>query len=144
MLKVKELFLFGTIGVIGFAVDSGVLYLLKNALGLYAGRAVSFICAVLTTWLLNKLITFRRRRSGRSVVSEALRYGVCMLSGGVANYLMYWYLVSFYLFAQHNPILGVAAGSLAGMIFNYSTAKIFVFNQQHSVSAPTENNQHNR
>lgn len=132
MRKFRQLFFFGMIGGVGFLVDSGVLYLVKDALGLYAGRGLSFICAVLTTWILNKLITFRQNRSGYTAWSEALRYGVCMLSGGAVNYLTYWCLVSFYALVQHNPILGVAAGSLTGMIFNYSTARFFVFNQETS------------
>ncbi|NDL65717.1 GtrA family protein [Acerihabitans arboris] len=138
MQKFKELFLFGLIGVVGFLVDSGVLYLLKDALGLYVGRGVSFVCAVLATWILNKLITFRKSRSGHSALAEALRYGVCMLSGGAVNYLTYWALVTYYALAQHYPILGVAAGSLTGMIFNYSTARLFVFNQETNLPAPAK------
>ncbi|WP_410013984.1 GtrA family protein [Sodalis sp. C49] len=130
MQKIKELFFFGMIGGVGFIVDSGVLYLLKDALGLYAGRGVSFVCAVLTTWILNKMITFRQSRSGRSALSEAIRYGICMLSGGAVNYLTYWFLVSCYALVQQYPILGVAAGSLTGMVFNYSTARFFIFNQK--------------
>ncbi|HEY0211245.1 GtrA family protein [Acerihabitans sp.] len=135
MHKIKELFFFGMIGAVGFVVDSGVLYLLKEALGLYVGRVISFVCAVLTTWILNKLITFRKSRSGHSAWSEALRYGICMLSGGAVNYLTYWLLVSNYAFVQRYPILGVAAGSLTGMFFNYATAKFFIFNQDRSLPA---------
>ena len=49
------------------------------------------------------------------------------MAGGVINYLLYaWLVATFELFAAH-PVLGVAAGSCAGMIFNFFSAKTLIF-----------------
>ena len=123
----RELFLFGLAGLIGFIVDSGVLYLLKASLGLYYGRLFSFICAVLTTWILNRHLTFSQRSSGLSLTGEFSRYFGLMLGGGVVNYATYAALVYFVEFVARQPVWGVAAGSCAGMLVNYLTARFFVF-----------------
>ena len=43
---------FAAVGVIGFVVDSAVLYLCLHVagLGLYGGRVVSYLVAATTTW----------------------------------------------------------------------------------------------
>lgn len=127
MIVIKELFLFGLVGVAGFLVDSGVLYLLKASLGLYVGRLVSFFCAVIATWLLNRFMTFRQRHSGMTLSREFQRYFLMMLGGGVVNYCVYAVLVYFSNTVADQPVWGVAVGSLAGMLVNYSLARIFVF-----------------
>ena len=127
MKVVRELVLFGLVGVIGFLVDSGVLYLLKSSMGLYYGRLVSFICAVLTTWILNRHLTFSQRASGLSLIHEFSRYFGLMLGGGVVNYVTYALLVYFVEFVASQPVWGVAAGSCAGMLVNYLTARFLVF-----------------
>jgi putative flippase GtrA len=127
MKVVRELVLFGLVGVIGFLVDSGVLYLLKSSLGLYYGRLFSFISAVLTTWILNRHLTFSKRASGLSLWSEFSRYFGLMLGGGVINYTSYALLVYFVEFVARQPVWGVAVGSCAGMIVNYLLARFFIF-----------------
>ena len=129
MIVLKELFVFGIVGVIGFVVDAGVLYLCKSALGLYLGRLVSFACAVFATWLLNRQFTFKHRESGVSLVREFGRYFVSMLGGGAVNYATYAALVYFVTSVAMQPVWGVAAGSLAGMMVNFLLAKFFVFSK---------------
>jgi putative flippase GtrA len=127
MKVVKELVLFGLVGVAGFIVDAGVLYLLKSSLGLYYGRVFSFISAVLTTWILNRHLTFSERASGLSLSHEFSRYFGLMLGGGLVNYASYALLVYFVEFVARQPVWGVAAGSCAGMLVNYLTARFLVF-----------------
>jgi len=127
MKVVRELVLFGLVGVIGFLVDSGVLYLLKSSLGLYYGRLFSFISAVFTTWILNRHLTFSERASGLSLFSEFFRYFGLMLGGGVVNYVSYALLVYFVEFVARQPVWGVAVGSCAGMMVNYLLARFFIF-----------------
>ncbi len=129
MIVFRELFIFGLVGVVGFIVDAGVLYLCKSVLGLYIGRLVSFVCAVFVTWLLNRQFTFRQRESGLSLTREFGRYFVSMLGGGVVNYTTYALLVYFVTIITMQPVWGVAAGSLAGMMVNYLLAKFFVFSK---------------
>jgi putative flippase GtrA len=123
----REIVLFGLIGAIAFAVDVGVLYLLKSSLGVYWGRAVSFVCAVFVTWLLNRNITFKVRSSGLSLFTEFARYFFVMLGGGSVNYLVYAVLVTVSVSVAAQPVWGVAAGSCAGLLFNFTLARCFVF-----------------
>jgi len=127
MKVVRELVLFGLVGVIGFLVDSGVLYLLKSSLGLYYGRLFSFISAVLTTWILNRHLTFVKRASGLSLFDEFSRYFGLMLGGGVVNYTCYALLVYYVEYIANEPVWGVAVGSCAGMMVNYLLARFFIF-----------------
>jgi len=127
MKLVRELLLFGLAGVIGFVADAGVLYLLKPFLGLYYGRLVSFFCAVLTTWFINRHLTFNQRASGLSLPQEFSRYLGLMLGGGVVNYVSYALLVYFVEFVARQPVWGVAVGSCAGMLVNWLLARFFIF-----------------
>ena len=127
MIVIRELFLFGLAGVAGFLVDSGVLYLLKSSLGLYIGRLISFFCAVIATWLLNRSFTFRQRQSGMTLSREFRHYFLMMLGGGIVNYCTYAALVYFSQAVSNQPVWGVAVGSLAGMLVNYSLARVFIF-----------------
>ncbi|WP_262966021.1 GtrA family protein [Methylobacter psychrophilus] len=123
----KELILFAFVGGIAFAVDVGVLYLVKADIGIYWGRAASFFCAVIVTWLLNRQLTFKGRMSGLSLCSEFARYLTVMMGGGAVNYLLYASLVTTMENVAAQPVWGVAAGSGAGMMFNFIFAKYFIF-----------------
>ncbi|MFC3217069.1 GtrA family protein [Comamonas sp. JC664] len=48
-------------GSLAFVVDVVVLTLLRDVLGVYAARAVSFWLAATTTWLINRNISFAGR-----------------------------------------------------------------------------------
>jgi putative flippase GtrA len=123
----RELVLFGVAGAIGFVVDAGVLYLLKPFLGLYVGRLFSFFCAALTTWVINRHLTFNQRASGLTLRQEFSRYLGLMLGGGVVNYTSYALLVYFVEFVARQPVWGVAVGSCAGMLVNWLLARLFIF-----------------
>ena len=123
----RSLILFGLAGIAGFAVDAGVLLLLKPWLGLYAGRLCSFLLAVLTTWLLNRAFAFKGRHSGLRLRAEFTRYLLLMIVGGLFNLGLYAALISVSALCQTTPVLAVAAGSLAGMVVNYLTARYGVF-----------------
>lgn len=122
----RQLFLFGIVGTIGFLVDVGVLYLVKNLFGFYIGRTLSFISAVFVTWFLNRTFTFKQR-SKKSILGEFLYYFWCMIFGGLANLLAYYLLISHYALIAESPIIGVAIGSLVGMLINFITSKFLVF-----------------
>ncbi|KOA72544.1 GtrA family protein [Pantoea sp. CFSAN033090] len=120
-------FLFVFVGVIGFVVDSSLLYILKNEFGLYISRGISFFFAVITTWGLNKLITFKNMHSGLPVWHEFLHYLKLMLIGGCVNYCAYAAAISLSVIIQGYPVIAVALGSLAGLFVNYLTSKYFLF-----------------
>lgn len=123
----KRFFSFGLVGTIGFLVDFGVLYVLKSVIDVYCSRIISFLTAALITWVLNKVITFRDRQSGRHGLREVVGYIIVMLIGGGFNYLIFVLLMLWVPLVSANPVLGVAAGSLAGMGFNYFSSGKLIF-----------------
>lgn len=118
---------FGVVGIIGFLVDTAVLYAgLALGLGLYGGRALSYLAAASATFALNRAWTFRGQGEGRVARQWAL-FVVLNLVGFAFNYGTYAALVaSVALVAQH-PVIGVAAGSLAGMMGNFLLSRRYVF-----------------
>jgi len=126
-MRFKEIFVFGFVGTLGFLVDSGILYLLDEHFGVYLARLVSFACAVFVTWICNRRITFGSRHSGKSLPREFAEYLAYMLLGGACNYGVYSLLVAHYATVHEHPVIGVAAGSLAGMFINFFSAKFFLF-----------------
>ncbi len=124
---ISRFFWFGISGIIGFIVDTGILYLLKGSLGLYGARAVSFFSAVLATWIFNRSITFRNRKSGHSKTREFGIYIALMLAGGSINYAVYAFMIASSALAARQPVLGVACGSIAGMTINLLTSRFLLY-----------------
>jgi putative flippase GtrA len=127
MIPARQTLLFGLVGGVGFLVDAGVLYLLKGSIGLYWGRAVSFFCAAGATWILNRTFTFDGRSSGHHPLKEMLFYVGLMMIGGAVNYGAYAVLVANSALVARFPVLGVAAGSIAGMGVNLLTSRFLLF-----------------
>jgi len=119
---------FGLIGVIGFIVDSSVLYLFVFELGagLYLSRVFSYLSAATVTWWLNRHFTFLRNKHANGL-AEWVRFLFFNLGGGSVNYGVYSVMVATYPLVAEHPVMGVAAGSLAGMVINYVLSNLFVF-----------------
>jgi putative flippase GtrA len=120
---------FIVIGFIGFIVDAGVLHVLVSGAGAVpiAGRVGSFFCASFVTWRLNRRYTFAGRSSGNGSFGEWLRYVWTSGVGAAVNYSVFAVLVLTLPLVADTPTLGVAAGSLAGMIVNFTLYKLVVF-----------------
>ena len=117
---------FGVVGVVGFVVDAGTLaVLLQLGLGLYSGRALSFLLAMTVTWALNRRYTFRDDNPDKA--KQWARFAVVASLGGAINYGVYAWLVSHLATAAVYPTLGVAAGSIASYLFNFGASRAFVF-----------------
>ena len=120
---------FACVGALSYLVDAGVLSaVLAIAPGrFYLGRIVSYLAAASFAWCLNRSFTFRDRgprwRQWR-------RYLVANLGGGLANYATYATLVAIVPFCRLHPTAAVAAGSLAGMMLNFTASRRFVFARQ--------------
>ena len=118
---------FSLAGVAGFVVDVGVLYLaLQFGVGYYAGRAISFLCAVFATWQINRRHAFAHA-ADEDLLHEWARYLVAMLGGGLVNYGIYALCIAFLPVSRWVPALGVAMGSLSGLVVNFVAAKLWVF-----------------
>ena len=121
----REISRFAVVGAIGFAVDAGVLYLMLHlGLGPYLGRVVSFLAAATATWILNRRFTFKHLIGKRASLQEWLRYLLLMGFGFCANYGVYVLVLGLLTdIGRLAPLIGVAAGSLAGMCINFVTSR---------------------
>ena len=123
----RQFFRFAIAGAAGFVVDTVILYLmLKLGLGPYAGRVVSFLCAVFATWQINRRYTFDRPTS-RSIWREWNEYLAAMICGGACNYAAYVAAIKLLPAAPLTPLAAVAVGSIAGMFVNFLIARHWVF-----------------
>jgi putative flippase GtrA len=125
-------------GTVGFLVDSLVLQLLAEVLGLqvHAARVISFVAAVTATWLVNRMYTFRRESQG-GLIAEWCRYFLSSLGGGAVNYAAFALALAFIPYVREHLYVGVAIGSLAGMLVNYTLYSRFVFRRPAGTSPPT-------
>lgn len=120
--RFRSLFLFCVSGGLALFVDIGVLYVSRPLLGNYGGRALSFLVAATFTWWFNRTFTFKGPKEG-SVAREYLTYLSSMLVGGAVNYGAYAASLALFEPVHRQPAWGVAIGSLAGLVFNYLSAR---------------------
>lgn len=123
----KQISQFAVAGTIGYLADASSLLLVYPWTGAYFGRVISFTCAVLTTWLINRSLTFRLQRDGKPIHREFSLYFLSMLGGGAVNFLCYFLVVYFFALSVKALPIAVAVGSLAGMLVNFSLSKRIVF-----------------
>ena len=134
----RELFWFVIAGVAGFVADAGILYAaISMGLGLYVGRAVSFLTAVWVTWQINRRYTFSARTE-KSAWHEWLHYLLAMSGGGIVNYATYCVAVKVLSSSALLPLYSVAIGSVAGMSVNFATAKWWVFKRKNGGTSPRD------
>lgn len=123
----QQLVRFSIVGSLGFLVDAGVLHLLIAGVGgdLYVSRLFSFLAAASFTWAMNRRFTFGAadHRSGR----QWARFITVNAVGGAINYAVYAILVATQPAVAALPVLGVAAGSLAGLAVNFTASRTLVF-----------------
>lgn len=124
----RQFLYFSAVGVVGFLVDASTLYLAIGLLdaGLYGGRVISYLVAATVTWSLNRRYTFRERRRANRFAEWSEFLGANAI-GGLINYGTYALLVSTYAVAATHPVIGVAAGSIAGLAVNFCLSRYVVF-----------------
>jgi putative flippase GtrA len=119
----RQLGSFAIAGALGFLVDVGVLY---AALALGAGWAsgLSFLAAAGFTWRFNRRYTFT---ATDSPWREWWRYLASMAAGMLINFLVYSFVLRLIPPAWWAPAFAVGCGSAAGLVANFASAKLFVF-----------------
>ena len=112
----------------GFIVDAGIVALItqKFGLGPIVAQVIAFSVAVTVTWLVNRHWTFAEHASEKWLY-EWTRYVAANSIGAVVNNSVYAILVLTIILFSKNPVLAVAAGSMAGMGFNYASSRLMVF-----------------
>jgi putative flippase GtrA len=117
---------FGTVGVVGFLVDTATVYATKGTLGLYGAGAIAYLTAATATWLFNRIWTFRGLGSGPAHQQWA-KFLVANLLGFVLNRGTYALLVTFSALCAAQPVWAVGAGAIAGMFLNFHLSRSVVF-----------------
>ncbi|MDE1896861.1 MAG: GtrA family protein [Rhodospirillales bacterium] len=126
-LGVSESFIrFAIVGTLGFVWDTGTVYLLRPFVNLYIAGTCSFIVAATINWIINRLWTFRHVEHGAAHV-QWVKFLAANAVGFVFNRGTFFLLVAFSPVVVKHPVIGIAAGSAAGLIFNYLLSKRFVF-----------------
>lgn len=126
LLVLAQFVRFGTVGVAGFVIDTGIVYGLRHQLGLYGAGVVAYIGAATGNWLLNRLWTFRGQGTGPAHRQWAM-FMLTNLVGFVLNRGTYAILVTFVAAAADQPVIATAAGAAAGMFVNFSLSRRLVF-----------------
>jgi putative flippase GtrA len=121
-----QFLMFGTVGTVGFLVDTATVYGLRRSLGLYGAGAAAYVVAASVTWLFNRLWTFRGLGSG-PVHHQWVRFLTVNLGGFVLNRGTYAILITFVPLCAQQPVYAVGAGALAGMFMNFSLSRTMVF-----------------
>jgi len=127
----RQFLTFSAVGTAGFVVDSAILMAMIRGLGTgpYLGRVVSFLCAATFTWAMNRRFTFRDQRDS-SRFREWTKFLAANAVGGAVNYSTYALLVAHSARVASQPILGVAAGSVAGLGVNFVLNRYLVFSRR--------------
>jgi putative flippase GtrA len=125
---VREFVKFGFIGFIGFIVDTAFLYTGIHVLGLsrVAAGFFSFPFAVTVTWLGNRLFTFGHL-DHEPMAKQLAKFAVVCAVGLTFNRGAYTLCVSTIPLVYEYPVLGLLAGTAAGMFFNFFASKKLVF-----------------
>jgi putative flippase GtrA len=124
----RQFFKFAMVGFVGFVVDAAMLYFGVYVLGLsrIAGGLFSFPFAVTTTWIGNRLFTFRDAAPMPAAKQLAKFVAVCAI-GLVFNRGTYTLLVSTVPLVYAHPVLGILGGTGVSMFFNFFAARRHVF-----------------
>lgn len=126
---------FAFVGGAGFIVDAGLLAVLHYRLGLdpFTSRLISICAAGVTTWRLNRGVTFGA--SGMSQAAEGLRYAVVATLIVALNYAIY--SAALMLWPTLPPVLVAVGATVAAMGFSYIGYSRFVFQgERAAVLAP--------
>ena len=122
---------FAIVGAAGFIVDAGTLHLAVHNInaGFYTGRVISYLAAATFTWMLNRRYTFAGQQD-HNRIREYLKFLGANAAGGLLNYSIYALLIHASQTVRQWPTIGVAAGSIGGLIVNFLLSRRLVFNSR--------------
>lgn len=122
-----QFILFGMVGVVGFGVDTAVVYATRSWLGLYVAGTLAYAVAVTTTWWLNRIWTFRTVGRVAPVARQWAIFVAASLPGLCLNLGTYFLLITVVPLCATRPVLAIAAGAVAGMFANFTLSRTVVF-----------------
>jgi putative flippase GtrA len=124
----REFLWFAAAGLVGFAVDGALFLFMHDAYGwsIVAARSVSASCAIVTTWILNRRLTFTTRRS-RLWGAELVRYTIGQGAGLLVNLGSFTLALMLIPQLRSMAIVALGLGAGAALLFNFVTARTLVF-----------------
>ena len=131
--NINQIFWFIFVGTIGFIVDAGILeFVVKYTdTGLFRGRVISFSIAVIVTWQLNRILTFKQEEVSvigvKKALLEFLKYLFSSSLSISINFGIYSFLIVSFVLCHDIPSLAVALGSVAAMFVTFFMSKYWVF-----------------
>jgi len=116
---------FAMVGSIGFVVDASMLAVFHHGLGInpFAARVFSIVLAALTTWRLNRSVTFGPSDHGQ--VKEGFRYYCVVVFSAGINYAIYSAILL--SISGFSPILAAVIATGCAMTISYIGYSQFVF-----------------
>ncbi len=121
---------FVVVGAIGFLIDAGILTLLMTGFELdhYSARAISFTVAVTFTWYMNRRWVFEKSTASMSG-REYSSYIVVQVIGALINLSIFVAVIEIVPSLTNIPVIPLAVGAIAGLLFNFSASSRFVFSE---------------
>jgi putative flippase GtrA len=124
----RQFLAFAVVGTAGFLVDAGIVQgLTTSGVNAIVAQLAAFAVAVCVTWLGNRSWTFGQRTRRHTVAQEWVLYVSANTLGWLVNNGVYIALVLTVPVMAHQPVGAIAAGSLAGLFFNYTASRHVVF-----------------
>ena len=117
---------FGVVGGVGFVIDTASVYGLRTTFGIYGAGLTAYIIAATGTWLMNRIWTFRGCGSA-SVLRQWAAFMAANFLGFLLNRGTFVLLVATVPMIARQPVVAVAAGSLAGLGVNFNLSRRLVF-----------------
>ncbi len=117
---------FAIVGAVGFVIDMGVTYLLKERLGLYPyfANAAGFSVAVINNYVLNKYWTFEKHSSLSA--GQFAGFLTVSLAGLLLNTLL---LLIFFGTMRLDFYFSKIIATGMVMIWNFLANKFFIFSK---------------
>ncbi len=119
---------FGLVGAAGFVVNEAALWVALHLLylGKDAAWFAAFVPSVTFTWWGNRTFTFHEHASigAKAMFREWMHFVVTNSLGALINLAVYELLIHL---TAISPLLALACGVLAGMMFNFTLSKRLVF-----------------
>ena len=131
LTRAPQFLRFSAVGTAGFVVNAVFFYIAFYflALGKDASWFFAFIPSVTFSWWGNRTLTFPERagRSLRAIAVEWAKFVAANAFGALVNFVVYNAMLSLAPRPFSRPLIALAAGVLAGLIFNFTLSKTVVF-----------------
>lgn len=117
---------FGVVGTGGFVWDTCTVYAVHTIANLYIAGTCGFFVSGTLNWAFNRFWTFREVKHAAAHVQWA-KFLLTNVLGFIFNRGTFFLLVGFSPLVVAHPVIGIAAGCIVGLGFNYTLSKRLVF-----------------